>query len=245
MVQKMTKIDARDSQQVYDRDAKDFADKAPSLLTYEFIGKPFILESLRRFVTVNPDTKALDVGSASGRIVELLISQGIKANNIMGVEISPNEVDIAKKRIPEAIFQVGDIVTFKLPSDTFDVVTSYMVWEFLDRDRLDKAFSNLNASMKPGGVLIYGTTHPGRYVGKYGVKDEGWVNTGGPWGGSFDNWYRTVEQFISQTEQAGFTIDQVQELDMPIEAAHAYPDRIKEFNSFGAPVRLTVVAHKR
>ncbi len=241
------KINRRDSKEVYDEQAEDFAKRAPILLSWGFVGKPMLTELLKERLSNTGELRGLDVGSASGRVVQLLIDLGLKPENITGVEISPEEVKIARKNIPEANFIVGDIVNVDLPKDEFDVVTSYMVWEFLNGERLDKAFKNLYASMKTGGIFLYGTTHPGRYEGKYGVTEEGWVKTGGPWGGAFENWYRRVATFVEATKRAGFEIEVLAEPEMPEEAnrlAEEHPDRYTPFDSFGAPARLIVLARK-
>jgi len=55
------------------------------------------------------DIRFLDEGSASGRVVEHLIENGIPAENIDGIEISPKQVEIAIAKNLGANFKVGDL----------------------------------------------------------------------------------------------------------------------------------------
>jgi SAM-dependent methyltransferase len=178
------------------------------------------------------------------------IENGAQAINITGVEISPDQVEIAKQNIPNATFYVGDIRVFPLPSETFDVATSNMVWEFLDDEGLEAGFRNVHGSLKPGGKLVTITTHPNRYIGKHGVTEPGWVNTKGPWNSNderFENWYRTVDRFTELAQEAGFTIAVLEEpfLEIPEDAPDEDKAKFEEsFDHFGFPARLVMVAQK-
>ena len=96
-------VDLRNSAQVYDRDANAFRNRAPELLTYQYIVRPTLQKHLTKFFSEGRNTKrVLDVGSASGRNVYTLMDEGFLAENILGVEISPEQVAIAKREIPDA-----------------------------------------------------------------------------------------------------------------------------------------------
>ena len=64
-------------------------------------------------------------------------------------------------------------------------------------------------------------------------------------GGDFENWHRSLKDYVKQTESNGFEITEVEELGMPKEAGKKFPERIKTFKTFDAPVRLVVCAHKK
>ncbi len=232
----------RDFKKIYDEQAQAFAKKAPVLLTWEFIGKPALKEHLASLFEKGKKAVMLDVGSASGRVVEFMVKNGIPARNITGVEISPDQVEIAKKNVPGARFEVGDIRYFELPASEYDGATVNMVLEFLDPEGLDQALGNIYQAMKPGSILVFNSTHPGRVEGKYELDSDhrGWFDTGGPWGGEFQNWHRSVNDYVEQTEAAGFSVEVVDELYMPADIEAEHP----EFKSFGAPARLVVVARK-
>lgn len=158
----------------------------------------------------------------------------------MGVEISPEQVAIARREIPGAVFEVGDISTHSLPANVFGLATMVMVGEFLDAQTYPQALSNIFAAMSPGGIFINITTHPDRYKAKYGVT-HGEVITKGPWGGGdFTNYVRGVNEQVRAVRSAGFSSRAVQNLDLPWEALRANP----EFAYPHHHVRLAIVAQK-
>lgn len=247
MKKKMTadrKTHERDSAKVYDAAANDFRQKAPDLVTYRYIVKPSILRNLDKYV---PDDrgrlKVLDIGSASGRNVHTLAAEGFKPENFLGVEISGEQVAIAQREIPEAKFEVGNIVDHKLPSDAHDLDIMVMVAEFLSPEDYPVALTNIYNSTAPGGTFLYITTHPDRYDAKYGVSSGGAeVTTQGPWDPNqkFSNYVRSVEEQKAGLEAAGFVIEEVEELDLPDDAKTAHPD----FTHADRKVRLVIVATK-
>ncbi len=85
---------SKDMAKTYDRDAQAFAEQSSQLITWRFIGSKALDKNLAEFYG-RKNIKVLDEGSASGRIVEHLIQNGISAENIEGIEISPEQVKIA------------------------------------------------------------------------------------------------------------------------------------------------------
>jgi len=228
-------------QQTYDRQAEDFAAKAPGLMTWEFISKP----ALDRVLNVDAHTVILDQGSASGRVEEYLLGRGVKPANITGIELSSNQVEIAKTRFPDVRFRQGDIRTL-LPIQevgTFDLVVSHMVYEFLDDEGLGQALASAAAGLRKGGELVYIVTHPNKMILKEGLEDRGWFETSAPWGGKVDNWFRFVGDFVNATTEAGFEIDVMESLSIPDEAREADPDQWEKYHNYGH-MRLLIKATK-
>ena len=244
-LKKMAKEKRRLTQEVekiYDKQAGDFAEHAPTLLWWKHVGVPAYDRNIGGFYG-RKEVKALDLGSASGRVPQLLIERGIPPENIMGVEISGEQVAIARKRVPKATFIHGDITEVELPSNTFDLVTSNMVFEFLDPEGLTKAVKNAHGSLKSGGTLFFVTTHPDKMKKDSGLKKPGRFEVAFPWGGSGPNYYRTKEDFRSALEKSGFEIDKVEELGIPPEAEKDDPVKFEAFNKY-KHIRLAVKSHK-
>jgi SAM-dependent methyltransferase len=92
------------------------------------------------------DVKVLDAGCGFTLPVELP-----EHARLVGLDLSP--AALAKHdRLDEAI--VGDVETYPLPSNEFDVVLCWTVLEHLERPRV--AFENLARAVKPGGLLVIG-----------------------------------------------------------------------------------------
>lgn len=243
----MAREDQRDNRKVYDKAAQAFRGKATELLTYKYIVRPALLGAVNRhFPNDRTNLKVLDVGSASGRNVHTLVQNGFQARNILGVEISPEQVKIARKEIPEAKFEVGDISTYTLEPRRNHLAIMIMVAEFLDEIKYPLALEKISTSLKPDGVFVYITTHPDRYNAKYGVEKGGAeVTTKGPWSdANFSNYVRSVREQKAALRQAGFRITQTEGLYMPIKVDEEDEIRLAQFTSIDKRARLVLVAHK-
>ncbi|MEK7188543.1 MAG: class I SAM-dependent methyltransferase, partial [Patescibacteria group bacterium] len=154
-------INLRDFAQVYRRDAAAFHGRAPELVTYRHIVAPALRRYLGEYFPIlyRRIAHVLDIGSASGRNVHTLMGEGFSAENILGVEISPDQVEIASREIPGATFEIGDISSHTLIPNYNELAIMIMVPEFLDDGRYPRALDNISASMKNGGVFVYITTH--------------------------------------------------------------------------------------
>lgn len=239
---------SRDMSEIYDRDAQAFADQSTQLITWKFIGINALDRNLSDFYG-KKDIRVLDQGSASGRVVEHLIKNGIPAENIDGVEISPEQVKIAKEKNLGAHFDVGDLRTYRLPPNTYDLVTRHMVDEHLDNEGLLEVSQNTLNALKPGGTLVVVFTHPDKITASSGVDKEGWFETTFPWkgpDGNFEkgqNYFRPVDSYIKVLENAGFIIDSVENWQISPEAEKENKKEYEKYKKYGN-IRLAVKAHK-
>lgn len=75
-------------------------------------------------------TTLLDCGCGEGFVDEVLLTE-IPALSITGFDVLPNSVELARRRIPRATFDVGSIYDIKQPDNAFDVAVSFEVFEHL------------------------------------------------------------------------------------------------------------------
>lgn len=239
---------------VYDDFSKAFreADKLP---TWQFVGKPAMEKLLE--ACFGPDTRFLEFGSASARVeAGVLIPHGISPSNITGIEISPEQVEMAKARIPGAHFIVGDVTDPSLLSDqsgTYDVVFSHMVFEHLDDEQLARACANACRLLKSGGTFAFVVTHPDKMTDLNGnlVTVFGAFTTTAPWGGELQNWRRSVEQTLQTVRGAGFQVESTEELQFPEEpptgldkeSLTAFRESSQKYHKYPA-IRLAIRATK-
>jgi SAM-dependent methyltransferase len=239
---------SRDMAKTYNRDAQAFAEQSSQLITWKFIGSKALDKNLAEFYK-RKDIKVLDEGSADGRVVRHLIENGILAENIEGIEISPEQVKIAVEKNIGAHFRVGDLRKDALPANTYDFITRHMVDEHLDNQGLMEVSKNTLNALKPGGVLVVVFTHPDKITASAGINKEGWFETTFPWkgpNGEFEkgqNYFRPVEAYIKILKEAGFLIDSVEDWKIPPEAEAENKDQYEKYKKYGN-VRLAVKAHK-
>lgn len=231
----MTTESTVDMGAVYNDFAKAFGD-ADKLPTWRFVGKPAMETLLRPLF--GSSARFLDFGSASARVeAGVLLPGGVHPENITGVEISPDQVRMAKVRIPGANFVVGNVADPLLlanESGTYDVVFSHMVFEHLDDVQLAAACANAHRLLKAGGTFAFVVTHPDKMTDLDGnlVTTYGAFETTAPWGGVLHNWRRSVNDTLAMVRNAGFRVDGTEEIQFPADPpTDMDPESLTEFHS--------------
>jgi SAM-dependent methyltransferase len=103
---------------------------------------------------IRPGMRVLDVGCGAGGAMEVARSLGAE---VCGVDASPNLVEIARARLPDARVDVGEMENLAFDASAFDVVTGFNSYQFAG-DVL-QALGEARRVCKPGGrvaVLFWG-----------------------------------------------------------------------------------------
>ncbi len=149
-------MDAYNTDLAYIHDA-GFGDFAKS-------AAPWLLEMLR----ANGIDKGLvvDLGCGSGIWARELSRAGYE---VLGIDISPAMIEIARKRVPLGNFQTGSLLRAKLPR--CEAVTAlgecfnYLFDETNSIARLRRVFDRVYSALKPGGLFVFDIAEPGRGKG--------------------------------------------------------------------------------
>ncbi|MDO5098238.1 MAG: class I SAM-dependent methyltransferase [Corynebacterium sp.] len=121
----------------------------------------------------------IDAGCGQGRLTGYLGKQGHK---VIGSDLDPILIDIAREQHPDLEFHVGDLCVDPLPISDADIVFSAgNVMGFLPVEGRKGALSHIFAALKPGGLAVIG----------FGAG-RGW---------DFDD-------FLALATEVGFTIEQ-------------------------------------
>ncbi|MFX0055566.1 MAG: class I SAM-dependent methyltransferase [Promethearchaeota archaeon] len=101
---------------------------------------------------VEPGGHILDAGCGSGVVSRALIDNGFQ---VTGVDISQKMIGIARQRIPEAEFIVGDMAALEFDNETFDgIVSAYAVFH-ITRTKHFSLFQDFHRILKKGGALLF------------------------------------------------------------------------------------------
>ncbi len=73
---------------------------------------------------------------------------------VMGVDISPKQVERARSAIPEAEFVCADFTELELPPGSFDAVASFVVFNHVPRELLAPLLGRIHGWLVPGGWLL-------------------------------------------------------------------------------------------
>lgn len=93
-------------------------------------------------------SKVLDCGCGSGRFSDLFSKKGA---SVLGIDASPNMLDIARKRAPQATFQIGDVANLGFHEE-FDIAICSQVLTHL-HDYKGPLLS-MQKAIRPGGIVI-------------------------------------------------------------------------------------------
>ncbi|MBF6183410.1 class I SAM-dependent methyltransferase [Nocardia otitidiscaviarum] len=98
---------------------------------------------------------ALDAACGTGRVAAVLAEYG---HRVIGVDSSPEMLDIARKRSAEVDFRLGEVAGLPVETDTVDIVTCSLALTHLRE--LGEAFGEFARVLRPGGQLVIADVHP-------------------------------------------------------------------------------------
>lgn len=123
-----------------------------------------LAESAARMVLdlVEPVGRAVDLGCGSGILLARLAAAGFDP---WGLDLSPDMVGLARRRLPDAHIQVGDATAAPLPScrvvTAIGEVLAYAMAPGAD-GRWTECLRTIRTALGPEGVLLFDLPTPGR-----------------------------------------------------------------------------------
>jgi SAM-dependent methyltransferase len=96
------------------------------------------------------DARWLDVGCGTGAFSELILRHAAPAS-LTGIDPSPEQIEYARKHLPDLTFRVADAMDLPFREGEFDVVASALVIHFIP-DRA-KAFAEMHRVLRSGGLV--------------------------------------------------------------------------------------------
>lgn len=107
---------------------------------------------LDKFIELLKQDTVLDIGCGSGvPIDKYLIDRGFK---IIGIDISEKQIELAKKKVPEANYEVKDMSELKHEEYQVDgVVSTYAVFH-TPREEHQELFNKINSFLPKGGIIL-------------------------------------------------------------------------------------------
>lgn len=96
--------------------------------------------------------KILDLGCGSGIPIDRYLLE--KDFEVTGVDISEEQINLAKKNLPKGDFFVGDMLEIDFPNNSFDATVSFYAIFHLPREEHASVLKNIFSILKPGGYLL-------------------------------------------------------------------------------------------
>lgn len=93
--------------------------------------------------------KIVEIGCGDGRDAKEIIKH---TKDYVGFDISEGLIELAKKHVPGAKFEVADAVGYKYPSN-LDVVFAFASLLHLDKDEVQQVLQIVSDKLKAGGIF--------------------------------------------------------------------------------------------
>ncbi len=111
--------------------------------------------------TISPGDTVLDIGCGAGVPVTSALA---RVCSVVGVDISPVQIEQARRNVPQATFHIGDIMTMEFAPQTFDAIVSFYSLFHLPREEHRPLLERIALWLRPHGHLlatVANSSHPG------------------------------------------------------------------------------------
>ncbi|MFG6199960.1 class I SAM-dependent methyltransferase [Nonomuraea sp. JJY05] len=115
------------------------------------LDEPFI----REIVDALPAGDALDAACGTGRMAAYLAGRG---HRVRGVDSSPDMLERARQRVPQAEFRLGELSSLPVPAESVDVVVCSLALTHVPV--LDPVLAEFARVLRPGGHVVLADIHP-------------------------------------------------------------------------------------
>jgi len=122
---------------------------------FQRYGPPSEMERhyLDRLLVLGPRApKILDLGCGTGLPVDKYLAD--RGAQLMGIDISPKHVALAKGNLPAASYREGDILHAVLPEGAFDGIVSVYAIFHIPRSEHETLFTRINRLLRPNGLFL-------------------------------------------------------------------------------------------
>jgi len=110
----------------------------------------------RRFERPLATCRVLDVGCGYGSLLGWLNHQGVPAENLVGVDLLPSRIAIARQAFPGFTFVEGNAERLDFPDSAFDLVSVGTVFSsILGRRMAENVARDIHRVLAPGGAVVW------------------------------------------------------------------------------------------
>jgi ubiquinone/menaquinone biosynthesis C-methylase UbiE len=119
-----------------------------------YVNEDQVEQALATLLPPGSYTSLLDVGTGTGRVLELL---GSSAEKAVGIDLSNHMLSIARANIDRAGLahcqvRKADMYNMPLPAESFDALTMHMVLHYADQPQ--RVLQEAARVMRPGGRIV-------------------------------------------------------------------------------------------
>jgi cyclopropane fatty-acyl-phospholipid synthase-like methyltransferase len=128
----------------YNQAAEDYSSKRNQFENTKYLEK---LNSL-----LAPSSKILDIGCGPGLPVDKYFVE--HGHSVKGIDISEKMIELAKKNVAEAEYEIEDMSTLKKREYKVDAVISFYAIFHISREKHTHLLQRINTFLPKGGLLL-------------------------------------------------------------------------------------------
>ena len=119
-----------------------------------YVDESEVERTVQEILPPGPITDLLDIGTGTGRIIEIL---GPRVGRAVGIDLSHEMLTVARsnlerKSLRNCVVQHGDMYQLPFPNKSFDAVTIHQVLHFAERP--GDVIAEAVRVLRPGGFLV-------------------------------------------------------------------------------------------
>lgn len=112
-----------------------------------------LAEATLREVAVPDGSRVIDIACGTGVVSRLLAEKVGKSGSVVGVDLNPNMIEVAKRSVPSTVeLHEGDVTALPFPDGSFDMAFCQQGLQFFPEKVA--ALKEVRRVLKPGGTLI-------------------------------------------------------------------------------------------
>ncbi len=192
--------------QCYNQVADDYAVERWDELNKKHLDRLLLTE----FAASNKD-KGLcaDFGCGPGQTTKFLYDNGMK--HIVGIDLSPAMVNVARKLSPQITFETGDLLNIAYPAGHLGSVLAFYAIVHFTIDQVKTCFGEINRVLKTGGDFLF-AFHVGDQVVHFDKAHDKEIDV--------DLCFFKTEDLLELLYETGFTV---------IDAIERHPHKDMEY----------------
>lgn len=101
--------------------------------------------------------RMIDLGCGPGQTTKYLYEHGVK--DIVGTDLSPAMISVAKELHPGLSFETADMLSFQYPADSFGSAIAFYSIVHFDYAEIEGAFGEIRRILKNGGQFLFSFHH--------------------------------------------------------------------------------------
>jgi len=134
----------------YNKVAAKYADRFFGELAYKSLDRMM----LSRFAADNSGKgKIADLGCGCGHTTAFL--QNFGAKDILGIDLSPEMIAMARSLCPKIDFEVGNILELSFEDESFAAITAFYAVVHFNEEELGQALTEIHRVTQKGGQFLF------------------------------------------------------------------------------------------